>query len=63
MKSLSQSQPNEQEQVSYQAPALTRYQAPAIVYEGEITTRAGSAFGGLTSDDPEYLDPNSLFGQ
>lgn len=36
------------------------YEAPAIVYEGKITTRAGSV---PTSDPNDAIDPARLFGQ
>ena len=36
------------------------YQAPAIIYESSITTRAGSPF--FTSDEDEGVDPADLFG-
>lgn len=36
------------------------YEAPEIIYEGEITTRAGSQFPGPKG---EYdVDPSKLFG-
>lgn len=35
------------------------YQAPAVVYEGVITTRAGSPFG---NPDDAGVDPTDLFG-
>lgn len=36
------------------------YEAPAIIYEGELTTRAGSLFPGSTMDYD--VDPTKLFG-
>jgi hypothetical protein len=38
---------------------LSSYQVPAIIYEGEITTRAGT-FGGSPGD--AGVDPSDLFG-
>ncbi len=35
------------------------YEAPAIIYEGELTTRAGSTPGGI---DEHEVDPSKLFG-
>ena len=36
------------------------YEAPAIIYEGVITTRAGSPLGG--DGDGTVIDPADLFG-
>lgn len=36
------------------------YEAPAIIYEGEVTTRAGSRPGGAPI--PSDVDPAKLFG-
>lgn len=40
------------------------YEAPAIVYEGKLTTRAGSGGGGKGSGTPldTSVDPEKLFG-
>ena len=38
------------------------YETPAIIYEGLITTRAGSPPGGGAPDPGEGLDPVDLFG-
>lgn len=39
-----------------------RYEAPAVIYEGRLTTRAGSVPGGTTDFDPAGFDPSLLFG-
>jgi hypothetical protein len=40
-----------------------RYEAPAVVYEGKLTTRAGTPPRGTAFDfDPAGFDPNLLFG-
>jgi len=36
------------------------YETPAIIYEGIITTRAGSGLPG--GGDPDSVDPADLFG-
>jgi hypothetical protein len=36
------------------------YETPAIVYEGLISTRAGSPL--IVPDDGEGIDPSDLFG-
>ena len=36
------------------------YESPAIIYEGLITTRAGTPTGGAESDNA--VDPADLFG-
>lgn len=38
------------------------YQRPAIIYEGTITTRAGSPIGGSPGVDDGGADPADLFG-
>ena len=37
------------------------YQSPAIIYEGMITTRAGSPIG-FGGDGEDSVDPANLFG-
>lgn len=37
------------------------YEAPSIIYEGELTTRAGSPPGDPITGDYE-VDPSQLFG-
>lgn len=37
----------------------TKYQAPAIIYEGKITTRAGTP---LAPGNGDGVDPADLFG-
>ena len=36
------------------------YQAPEIIYEGELEVHAGSVTGGGTSPESETLDPLGL---
>lgn len=38
----------------------SEYETPAIIYEGELTTRAGSLFPGAVTDYD--VDPSELFG-
>jgi hypothetical protein len=38
------------------------YEAPAIIYEGTITTRAGSQTGGPAGSGESGVDPADLFG-
>lgn len=38
------------------------YEPPAIVYEGTLTTRAGSGPDGLGTDRGKGTDPADLFG-
>lgn len=48
----------------YTTPQETKerlpYEAPAIIYEGELTTRAGSRPSGVNLDTD--IDPAKLFG-
>ncbi|MDT8304864.1 MAG: hypothetical protein RRC07_02915 [Anaerolineae bacterium] len=37
---------------------IIEYEAPAVIYEGKITTRAGSELG----SGPADFDPSLLFG-
>ncbi len=37
------------------------YEAPAVIYEGLITTRAGTVISGPVNGDPS-VDPADLFG-
>ena len=37
------------------------YEVPAVIYEGVITTRAGSPTG--SADDSRAVDPADLFGK
>ena len=39
-------------------PKRNNYEAPAIIFEGRITTRAGSS----PLDQPSDVDPADLFG-
>lgn len=40
-----------------------RYEAPAVIYEGRLTTRAGTKPGSSPFDfDPAGFDPSLLFG-
>lgn len=41
-------------------PERQPYEAPAVIYDGELTTRAGSLFPGSTMDYD--VDPSKLFG-
>lgn len=51
-------QTRKQEQSTHLANrSRVRYEAPAIIFEGRITTRAGSQL-----DNPEGVDPTDLFG-
>lgn len=38
------------------------YEPPAIVYEGTLTTRAGSRPDGLAPDSGKGVEPDKLFG-
>jgi hypothetical protein len=43
--------------------AEVRYEAPAVIYEGKLTTRAGTGPGSSPFDfDPAGFDPSLLFG-
>ncbi len=44
-----------------QGQALREYQTPAIIYEGVISTRAGSPVGPIAPTDLENPDPIDLF--
>jgi len=45
-----------------QDQSLREYQTPAIIYEGVISTRAGSPVGPIAPTDLESPDPIDLFG-
>ncbi len=53
-------QPNEGKQSSLDDTTNTPYEAPAVIYEGLITTRAGTPTGSTGSDNA--VDPADLFG-
>ncbi len=55
MKTLQQGQ----EQPAQQDNQHRVYSAPAIIYEGKISTRAGSP---IPNDVPDGVDPADLFG-
>lgn len=38
------------------------YQAPTIIFEGDMTTRAGSPTGGTNGSGIDGVDPADLFG-
>ena len=40
---------------------LKPYTPPAIIYDGAITTRAGSPLGGGNGDGADGVDPADLF--
>jgi hypothetical protein len=43
--------------------ADVQYEAPAVIYEGKLTTRAGTPLGASPFDfDPSGFDPSLLFG-
>lgn len=44
-----------------QGQSLREYQTPAIIYEGVISTRAGSPVGPIAPTDLESPDPIDLF--
>ena len=46
---------------SKQGQTLREYQTPAIIYEGVISTRAGSPVGPIAPSDREGTDPIDLF--
>jgi hypothetical protein len=51
-----------QSRLSEQDPDV-QYEAPAVIYEGKLTTRAGSAPRDNPFDfDPAGFDPSLLFG-
>ena len=52
---------NKNQQKSMQQDGKRPYEAPAIIYTGIISTRAGSPLGGGNSD-PVGVDPADLFG-
>jgi hypothetical protein len=39
---------------------IVEYEAPAIIYEGKLTTRAGTPFP--SGGDSDGFDPSLLFG-
>lgn len=41
---------------------VANYQPPAIIYEGTISTRAGSPIGPRPGGDDQAIDPVDLFG-
>ena len=43
-------------------PVLRVYQPPAVIYEGTISTRAGSPIGPISPSDDRVVDPVDLFG-
>jgi hypothetical protein len=51
----------ESQQKRMQQEGKRPYEAPAIIYTGIISTRAGSPLGGGNSD-PVGVDPADLFG-
>ena len=55
MKQDKGNQPEQDKQVE------KRYEAPAVIYEGAISTRAGSPLGNPTGSDD--IDPADLFGE
>jgi len=40
---------------------LTQYTPPAVIYDGAITTRAGSPLGGNDGNGADGIDPADLF--
>ena len=38
-----------------------QYEAPAVIYDGSITTRAGSPLGGGDGNGTDGIDPADLF--
>lgn len=38
------------------------YEVPAIIYEGQITTRAGTVPGPIAGEGADPIDPSGLFG-
>ncbi len=44
------------------APVKKAYQTPAIIHEGQITTRAGSPISIGTDSSSTDVDPADLFG-
>ena len=42
---------------------LPLYEQPAIIYDGSITTRAGSPLGGGDGNGADGVDPADLFGE
>jgi hypothetical protein len=39
-----------------------QYTSPAVIYDGTITTRAGSPLGGGDGNGVDGIDPVDLFG-
>ena len=37
------------------------YEAPAVIYDGVISTRAGSPLGGGSDNNADGVDPANLF--
>lgn len=52
---------SEQSHPQSEADQRLQYEAPAIVYEGVITTRAGSPAGVTPGDSDAGVDPSDLF--
>lgn len=50
------------EQLNVNRNEKTVYEAPAIIYKGFITTRAGSVFGNPNGSGESSVDPADLFG-
>jgi len=50
------------EAMANKEPALRVYQSPAVIYEGTISTRAGSPIGPIAPSDERGVDPVDLFG-
>ena len=44
-----------------EARVLQVYQSPKIIYEGTISTRAGSPSGPIAPSDDRVIDPVDLF--
>jgi len=40
-----------------------QYTPPAVIYDGAITTRAGSPLGGGDGNGADGVDPADLFGE
>lgn len=43
-------------------PPKKVYEAPALIYEGQITTRAGTVPGPVAGEGVGPIDPAGLFG-
>ncbi|MBK9052465.1 MAG: hypothetical protein IPL78_16610 [Chloroflexi bacterium] len=51
-----------EEVVDGKVQPLRVYQSPAVIYEGTISTRAGSPIGPISPSDDRAIDPVDLFG-